>query len=534
MPAGNDSFAFELVEKFFWQYWGQLGIDRNGFIDFAAQDLPWGRQYSMTVLALRLSAYANGVSELHGDVSREMWQFLWPQTPVEEVPITSITNGVHTRTWMVQELKDLYTKYLPKNWRDEIDDPKTWDKLAAMPDAELWAVHETCKANMVDFTRSRLQAMYRRHGEGPQKLAAAGQVLDPHALTLGFARRFATYKRATLLFHDEERLQRILHNPERPVQIIFSGKAHPADEPGKALIQRIYQLSQTPDYWGKIVFVENYDMNIARHLVSGVDIWLNNPRRPHEASGTSGMKAALNGVPNFSVLDGWWVEGYDGTQRLVDRRRARVQGRGHAGRRRRHQPLQHAGRHHRAALLRQPRRRGRAHGWVEVMKNAIRSCTPLFSMRRMVKEYTERFYLPAAATGSAYGDNSYALAREMSQWKQVMRQRWGQVALQAVVPEQSQITVGESVTVGAKVWFNGLSDGDAAVEVVSGALDAQGQIADPQVSTMQHSGWDNGAAVYQCSLKPDISGQIALGVRARPSKPTLINPNELGIASWAS
>ncbi len=534
VPAGNDAFAFELVEKFFWQYWGQLGIDRGAFIEFAAQDLPWGRQYSMTVLAIRLSAYANGVSELHGHVSRDMWQFLWPQTPVEEVPITSITNGVHTRTWMVQEIKDLYTKYLPKNWRDEVDDPQTWDKLAAVPDAELWSVHQDRKAKLVDFTRSRLQAMYRRHGEGPQKLSAAAQVLDPVALTIGFARRFATYKRATLLFHDEDRLKRILHNPDRPVQILFSGKAHPADEPGKALIQRIYQLSQTPDYWGKIVFVENYDMNIARHLISGVDIWLNNPRRPHEASGTSGMKAALSGAPNFSVLDGWWVEGYDGANgwSIGEEREYKDEATQDAADAISLYstlediivPLYYANRDG----------GGVPTGWIQVMKNSIRTCTPAFSMRRMVKEYTERFYLPAAVTGDSYSSSGYALAREIAQWKQMVRQRWGQVAVQAMVPDQPQITVGESVTVGAKVWYNGLADGDAAVEVVSGVLNAQGELADPQVAAMQHSGWDNGAAVYQCSLKPATSGHIVLGVRARPSRPTLINPNELGIAAWAS
>lgn len=534
VPAGNDSFAFELVEKFFWQYWGQLGIDRNQFIEFAAQDLPWGRQYSMTVLAIRTSAYANGVSALHGQVSREMWQFLWPQTPGTEIPISSITNGVHTRTWMVQELKDLYNKYLAKDWREEIDNPKTWQKAMEIPDAELWAVHEARKVKLIDFSRRRLQNMYTRHGEGPQRIAAAGQVLDPHALTIGFARRFATYKRATLLFHDEERLKRILYNPDRPVQFIFSGKAHPADEPGKALIQRIYQLSQTPDYWGKIIFVENYDMNIARHLISGVDIWLNNPRRPHEASGTSGMKAALSGAPNFSVLDGWWVEGFDGSNGWA------------IGEEREYKdeatqdaadaislystledviiPLYYDNRDE----------QGVPAGWVQIMKNSICTCTPQFSMRRMVKEYAERSYMPAALTGVQYENNNFALAREMAQWKQQMRGRWGQVAVQAIVPANTQLTIGESVTIGARVWFNGLSDSDATVEVVSGTLTAQGELAHAQVTTMQHSGWDNGAAIYQCALQPETSGNIVLGVRARPNKPHMINPAELGIASWAN
>ncbi|MBW7886646.1 MAG: alpha-glucan family phosphorylase, partial [Caldilineaceae bacterium] len=532
VPAGNDAFAFELVEKFFWQFWGQLGIDRNQFIDFARQQLPWGPQYSMTVLALRLSAYANGVSALHGEVSRSMWHFLWPQTPEAQVPVGSITNGIHSRTWLAQELKDLYTKYLVKNWREEVDDPATWAGLDKVPDAELWQVHQARKQRLIDFIRDRLQKMYTRHGEGPQKIAAAGQVLDPNAFTIGFARRFATYKRATLLFHDEERLQRILNDPERPVQIIFSGKAHPADEPGKALIQRIYQLSQQPEYWGKIVFVENYDMNIARHLVSGVDMWLNNPRRPHEASGTSGMKAALSGAPNFSVLDGWWVEGYDGSNGWA------------IGEEREYKdettqdtadalslyatlediivPLYYA-----------RDGDGVPTEWVKIMKNAIRTCAPQFSMVRMVKEYTNLYYLPAAATGSAFFDNHFGLAREMAHWKQTMRQRWGNVHVQAVVPESMQLTVGEAVKISARVWYNGLSATDAAVEIVAGEAGPGDNLRDPQVTAMRMTGTDNGAAVYEAELKPSTSGQFLVGIRARPDRAGLINPNELGIAAWA-
>jgi starch phosphorylase len=533
VPAGNDSFAFELVEKFFWQYWGQLGVDRNTFIDFGAQDLPWGRQYSMTVLAIRLSAYANGVSALHGHVSREMWQFLWPQTPVEEVPITSITNGVHTRTWLVQEIKDLYTRYLGNGWREHVDDPKIWAKIDDVPPAELWSVHDGRKGKLVDFVRERLQKMYVRHGEGPHKIAAAGQVLDPHALTIGFARRFATYKRATLIFHDEERLKRILHNPDRPVQIIFSGKSHPADDPGKALIQRVYQLSQTPEYWGKIVFVENYDMNIARHMISGVDVWLNNPRRPHEASGTSGMKAAISGAPNFSVLDGWWVEGYDGTNgwAIGEEREYKDEATQDAA-----DAMSLYGTLEEIIVPAYYANRDAAGipvDWVALMKNSIRTCTPQFSMMRTVKEYTNRFYLPAAVTGAEYAGSHFAAAREMAQWKQQMRQRWGQVFIQAVMPANLQLTVGEAVTLGAKVWFNGLSEGDAAVEAISGALDGAGQWVAPQVTTLQHDGWDNGAAVFQGELMPATSGQFAVGIRVRPNKETLINPNELGIASWA-
>ena len=306
VPAGNDAFAFELVEKFFWQYWGQLGLDRDGFINFARQELEWGPQYSMTVLALRLSAYANGVSKLHGEVSRGMWNFLWPDTPVAQTPIGHITNGVHAKTWLALELRALYGRHLSSDWLEQIDDPQTWHAAAELPDGELWEAHTARKAKMIDMVRTRIGQQFMRHGEGPQRVHAASTLLNPDALTIGFARRFATYKRATLIFRDQERLLRLLNDPERPVQIVFSGKAHPADEPGKGLIQHIYQLSQQPEFWGKIVFVENYDMNIARHLISGVDMWLNTPRRPHEASGTSGQKGGHEWRPQLQRT-GWLV-----------------------------------------------------------------------------------------------------------------------------------------------------------------------------------------------------------------------------------
>ena len=312
VPAGNDSFPFELMDRFFGDYWGRLGLDRDGFMALGRWEQPWGPQFSMTVLALRTAGLANGVSKLHGEVSRKMWQGLWPDVPEPEIPITYVTNGVHTDSWLHPALAGLYDRYLGPNWRDAISDRRTWAAVADIPDAELWAQHVGAKGQMLALVRERLADQLMRIGAAPAVVNAAAVGLKPRALTIGFARRFATYKRATLLFRDQERLKRILHNTDRPVQIIFSGKAHPADDPGKAFIQAIYQISKQPDFLGKAVFVEDYDANIARYLVSGADLWLNNPRRPLEASGTSGQKAGLNGVPNFSVLDGWWAEGFEG------------------------------------------------------------------------------------------------------------------------------------------------------------------------------------------------------------------------------
>ncbi|MBX3015828.1 MAG: alpha-glucan family phosphorylase [Caldilineaceae bacterium] len=532
VPAGNDAFAFEMVEKFFWQYWGQLGIDRDHFIGFARQELPWGPQYSMTVLAIRLSSHANGVSKLHGEVSRAMWQFLWPDTPMEQTPIGHITNGVHTKTWLALELKKLYSQYLPPHWLEEVDTPATWASIDQIPDSELWAVHEERKEKMVAMVRQRARRQYLRYGEGTRRIQEAEQLLNPHALTLGFARRFATYKRATLIFRDEARLLRLLNDPERPVQIVFSGKAHPADEPGKGLIQQIYQLSQRPEFRGKIVFVENYDMHIARQLIAGVDVWLNNPRRPHEASGTSGQKASLCGIPNFSVLDGWWVEGYDGTNgwSIGEEREYKDEAtQDEADVLNLYATLEDEI----IPLFYTRDAQGVPVAWVKAMKNAIRTCAPQFSMKRMVKDYTIQYYLPAAANQERFTADHYALARDVAAWKGRLAQQWQALHLQAEVQSVNQVTVGDNVRIIARVWLNGLSEAGVAVELLAGTVNGQNQLANPQVTPMQAVGQENGALIYQAEVAPSDSGVLSFGVRARPRHIGLIHPNETGVSRWA-
>ena len=532
VPAGNDSFAFELVDKFFWQYWGQLGLDRDRFIEFARQELPWGPQYSMTVLALRLSGYANGVSRLHGEVSREMWRFLWPGAAASEVPIGSITNGIHDKTWLVQELKSLYARYLAPDWREHVEDPATWDGIADIPDAELWAVHEQRKAKLIDLVRKRVARQLARHGEAPREIAAAADLLNPKALIIGFARRFATYKRATLLFHDPERMARLLNDPERPIQIIFSGKAHPADEPGKELIQHVYRMSRQPEFLGKIVFVEDYDMNIARHLISGVDVWINTPRRPREASGTSGQKAALSGVPNFSILDGWWVEGYDGSNgwAIGDAREYKDQATQDA-----------ADAFSLYSILEQEiiplffdrdPADGVPHGWVQVMKNSIRSCAPRFSMRRMVIDYTEIYYRPAAVSGIAYHEQDFALAKQIVAWKRTLREQWPGVRIERGSLPLTPVSVGEPVRISARVRLHGIPPQHVTVEALYGRGDGT-EIKNPSVLTLQPAGVDGDAQVYTADLVPTTSGPLAIGVRVRPHHERLIHPLDAGLLRWA-
>ena len=312
VPAGNDEFPLWLMDKYFSQLWPELDLDREEFINLARHQNPWGDVFSMPVLALRLTDHSNAVSEMHGVVARKMWHHLWPDLREEDVPITHITNCVHTGSWLARRLRHLYDRYLDSAWHDNLDDARIWEKIEDIPDTDLWTVRKHLKRKLVAYMHERAREQWIKDNIHTVQVIAAGVLLDPYALTIGCARRFATYKRANLILRDIGRLLDIINRPNMPVQIIFAGKAHPADEPGKLLIQEVYRVVKKADNGGRLVFLEDYDMNLARYLIQGVDVWLNTPRRPYEASGTSGMKAALNGVLNFSVLDGWWREGFNG------------------------------------------------------------------------------------------------------------------------------------------------------------------------------------------------------------------------------
>jgi glycogen phosphorylase len=390
VAAGNDAFSFDLMDKYFKSFYPRLGITREEFMDLAKEGQPWGPAFSMTALALKASEYRNGVSKLHGRVSRNMWHWLWPNRLVDDVPITSITNGVHTGTWLAPELVAFYNTHLGTDWYERLDDPATWTPLSEVPDDKLWEVHRLLKRRLVEFARVRLAEWYGRTGITPPSTT----LLDPEALTLGFARRFATYKRATLIFSNSPRLINILNQAGRPVQIIFAGKAHPRDDPGKQFIQAVNWASRHEGLAGKIVFLEEYDMNVARYLVQGVDVWLNNPRRPYEASGTSGMKASMNGIPNLSILDGWWAEGYNGKNGWAIGEGKEY---GNPDEQDWHDVESLYSLLENQVVPQYYRRdaNGVPNEWVRTMKEAISTITPQFSMRRQVKEYTEMFYIPS-------------------------------------------------------------------------------------------------------------------------------------------
>jgi starch phosphorylase len=395
IPAGNDEFSLWLIDKYFPQIWSQLGLTRDQFIDLAKHAVSWGETFSMPVLALRYSEYSNAVSELHGQVTRKMWQYLYPKLKVDDVPITHITNGIHTPTWLARRMRHLYNRYMGEEWIENIDDPAVWERVNEIPDKHLWIIRRHLKRKLAHFVRERARSQWLKGGTHPVQVVASGVLLDPYALTIGFARRFAPYKRANLILRDVDRLLKIVNNASMPVQIIFAGKAHPDHEAGKLLIQEVYRTVKRAETAGRLVFLEDYDMELARYLLQGVDVWLNTPLRPNEASGTSGQKAALNGVLNFSIYDGWWREGYNGLNGWAIGKDEEVtnpeqQDAADA------ESLYNVLENEIVPLYYTVRSSDSLPGeWIARVKESIRTLAPQFSTRRMVREYVERMYVPA-------------------------------------------------------------------------------------------------------------------------------------------
>src|SRR5213596_180367 len=427
VPASNNSFSREIMQKYFGKFAKELNFPFDALFSFGHTRLNPDEPFSMTILALRLSRHANGVSKLHGDVSRSLWKDVWSGVPMHKVPITRITNGVHTKTWMAPEFAALYRKHLG-DWEEHLTEPEFWRGVIDIHDAQLWETHQQLKRRLIDFVRDRERQRRERLGESPESIRKVNRILDPEILTIGFARRFATYKRGTLLFSDKERLKRLVNDATRPLQFIFAGKAHPRDEAGKALIQEVYRFSREPGLESRIVFLEDYDSYIARRLVQGVDLWLNHPLRPLEASGTSGMKSAPNGGINLSVLDGWWREGYNGSNGWAigaEINNGTTEFQNEVDASSLYQllenqiiPLYYAKPDGKLPLA-----------WLQLMRESIRSVTPVFNTHRMVKEYTERLYLPAAKAQEEFSRDGYQAATALSRWKAQMRKDWPQVRI---------------------------------------------------------------------------------------------------------
>ena len=534
VPAGNDSFPREMMRKYFGDFAKELGIPFDELFSFGQTRVDRSDPFSMTILALRMSRHSNGVSKLHGEVSRSLWKDVWNGVPVHEVPITSVTNGIHTKTWMAPEFSALYRKYLGE-WEERITEPDFWRRVIDIPDSELWETHQQLKHRLVEFVRERVRIRRERIGDSPEAIRNVNRILDPEVLTIGFARRFATYKRGALLFSDKERLKRLLNDTTRPVQFIFAGKAHPRDEGGRALIQEVYRFSREAGFENRVVFLEDYDSYIARRLVQGVDLWLNNPLRPMEASGTSGMKCAPNGGINLSVLDGWWHEGFNGNNGwaiAAEISDGTVEFQSAVDANSLYQllenqiiPLYYAKPDGKLPLA-----------WLQLMRESIRSVTPVFNTHRMVKEYTERLYIPAARSHENFAQNGCEPATQLSQWKARMRKDWPQVRIHDVQvgnKDRQNILVGESLQVSAHVYLGDVDPNHVRVEAYHGEAD-NGGIKNPSVSVLNASGRNgDGSYLYQGSVPASESGAYGFSVRVVPTHPHLMQSHELRLIAWS-
>ncbi len=549
VKAGNDEFSVQLMDKYFGNFFPKLAINRKQFLALGRidQDDDAGA-FKMPVLALRLSGHRNGVSQLHGQVSRKIWSNLWPDVPENEIPIKAITNGVHARSWLSAELDSLYERYLGANWSDEIVDKSVWKNIDPIPDEELWRTHQRCKERLIGFARERLKQQMQRRGSFHTELGWAEEVLDPEALTIGFARRFASYKRGNLLLKDAKRLIKLLTDQDRPVQIIFAGKAHPKDKAGKEIIRDIVHFASQYNVRRRIVFLEDYDIDVARYLVQGVDVWLNNPRRPMEASGTSGMKAAINGVLNLSTLDGWWCEGYTPEGGWVI-------GAGESYDETEYQDTVES-----QALFnllenevvplfytRSADRLPRA--WIRRMKNTIKWVAPRFNTSRMVAEYTRRFYNPAAARWRYLTASAMSRARALATWKSYIKQEWRALSIEDVdihvedgpdqgkfSVKQPQLAVGSRLKVRANVKLGRINPDDVAVEIYYGTLDASENIQDGTATRMvyESNGENEGDYIFTGFIPCKTSGHQGFALRILPKHEDLVDPYEPGLILWES
>jgi starch phosphorylase len=546
VPAGNDVFAPELVTKYLEPYRAALKLNEQQLLDLGrAAPLASGgtdKRFSMPVFAIHTADNYNGVSALHGEVSRKMYNDLWPELPEHEVPIGSITNGVHIPSWVSDEMGALFTRYLGPRWAESTHDRALWARVQDIPDAELWQIHTHRRQRLVTLARQWLRASGERRGASRAEIDMADEVLDPQALTIGFARRFATYKRSTLLFSDVERVMKILGNADRPVQLVFAGKAHPQDKPGKELIRSIVRASRDAGLRGKVIFIEDYDMRIARAMVAGVDVWLNTPRRPLEASGTSGMKAAANGALNLSILDGWWAEAWRDYGWQV----GWAIGRGEeyqsdAGDKLEAEALYDLLEREVVPLFfDRESRDGMPRGWVKRMKNAIAKLVPDYNTQRMVQQYSEKFYVPAIRTSNAMMNDGLKAAEQLVAWKEKVKAAWPQVAIASVAPvSKTELAVGEKMTVEAIVKLGSLKPEDVAVELYYGpTLGGQelptGSIVRMALDTTAGAATAATDALrFVGSIPTSESGAHAFAARVIPFNAAMSHPYETTLIRWA-
>ena len=534
VPAGNDIFPLDLVEKYFKDFWPRLGISKEEFLKLGmkpTQDLEPG--FNMGILALKIAGKKNGVSKLHGAVSRELFGEVWPEIAANESPITYVTNGIHTCSWLSPRLKELYNKYLIPYWQDNIHLDKTWEKVKDIPDQELWEAHMQRKEKLLNLVKDSTVNRLRRSGYSYEEINDIVSKINPNALTIGFARRFATYKRATLIFRDLERITQILNNQERPVQIIFAGKAHPADKEGQDLIKYIHEVSMMPQFKGKIFLLENYNIAMSRYLVSGVDVWLNNPRRPMEASGTSGQKASVNGVINFSVLDGWWAEGYNqyngwtiGTNAEFDSYEAQDNADSESLYRTLESKI--------VPMYYNKDKDGISSKWIETMKNSIISTGGKYSTARMLVDYTNNLYIPLCnLTKTYYEDIDNVAAFNM--WKKDIASNWKDIKITQVNNlDNITIDAGNNIEVRCEVELPNIKQENIDVEVYYGKILDNGIVENVSIIPMKLEKQDEETRKYYYVAKIELitGGNYGYTFRVMPKHEMILEPTNLNRVKW--
>jgi starch phosphorylase len=538
VPAGNDVFGPHLIHKYFSDYQHEVGIDHYTLLSLGRQNpRDEGEGFCMTALAMRLSSFTNGVSKLHSEVSKSMWSQLYSGLDVHDVPIRAITNGVHIRSWISEDLWALFDRYLGGRWVHEPANDGVWRRIDEIPDAELWRTHERRRERLVGYARGLLRQQLTKRGATTEEIRRADEALRPDALTIGFARRFASYKRGTLIFTDLDRLKKLLSDKNMPIQIVIAGKAHPRDHEGKTLIKNIVHWARDEEFRNNVVFLENYDINVARYMVQGVDVWLNNPRRPNEASGTSGMKASANGALNLSVLDGWWCEGYNATTGWAI-------GRGEEsadfpGGEREQDLVESKAIYD---LLEKEVRtlfytRGSddmPRGWITKMKSSLSTLNAVFNTNRMVRNYTVFFYIPCIQRTAALMADGKKRLKVLAEWKKNVYAKWGTVSfIEVVRKETNLLKVGQMYEAQVTIHTGGLKPEDLKVELYFGPMNAKDEIVGGSAAPMTFDKGENGAAVFKGYIPLTESGRHGFAVRATPTHPDMFDRIEQGFVIWS-
>ncbi|MCL6458553.1 MAG: alpha-glucan family phosphorylase [Gorillibacterium sp.] len=521
VPAGHDTFPMDLFTANLSPLLSQMSYERDRIVALGYD--PLKNQFNMTFLALHCSALRGGVSKLHGEVSRMMFQRFHGCLEAADVPIGHITNGVHAESWIAPEIIALYDRYLGEDWTARQVEATTWEALESIPSEELWQIHKKLKAKLINQARKNLEEQRRRAGDSPERIAEVHTLLNPEALTIGFARRFATYKRANLLFHDLPRLSRLLNHPGRPVQILFAGKAHPADIPGQDLIREIYRVSQVEEFKGKIVMLENYDIKLARYLVQGVDVWLNNPLRPLEASGTSGEKAALNGVLNFSVLDGWWEEGYDGTNgwSIESSPDSDWQTQENENAESLYTKLEQeiVSLYYRQDTYPEP--------WTAIMKRSIKTLSPVYNTHRMVQNYTDQYYSPTINRFRSFQADGNRAAHSLADFKQFIQMNWSEVGSAISRDDLTLPAAAGYKQVNVDIHLGPLEADNVAAEIVYYADNIDGIWESVHVPLTPDRIIDSGFCRFHAQIPAHLIHLKHYSVRVRPFHPLFNHRSEM-------